>query len=187
MTNIRLDKDMAVDSIGKVRSKKEISEYAKEDYYIRNKAKYIKIADDRMNGATLESIGRKLNLTRERIRQILQKYFPDLEFPDLRVKYSGRLKGGHMIPCKQCKKKIYVTKRLEEIRKYCSQECFYKYRGFKKLPIPVTRMTKKQFQKYNRERCNMYYHKHKNELWFKQKIKERNRITRLKNLKTNKK
>ena len=57
----------------------------------------LKIIELRKKGTTLDDIGREVNITRERVRQILKKYAADLDFEairnDQRVEHAEKFRG----------------------------------------------------------------------------------------------
>lgn len=154
----------------------EISD--KENKHYEKKAAYIELADMKLTGQTLQQIGEKMGFTRERARQILKKYFPEIVFP----KQSGgvkTVKDDVEITCLFCKKiKIHIAYKSNLNKKFCDKACSRAYKNQHahfKIPIPWKQMTREQFRKYQNQRIKDYYRRHKDDPAFKAKIKEYNR------------
>jgi len=80
---------------------------------------------------SLEQIGRRFNLSRERIRQILQKELPNHKKYNLSA--AGKLKVKRIkLYCAECKKVILMTPRDLELREgkviFCSTNCLRRIR-----------------------------------------------------------
>ncbi len=134
---------------------------------------YMDISDLRLKGLTLKEIGKKKNLTGERIRQILQKYFPDIP---KRLESVGTIDKK----CLRCSKiSTYLNYSANRKRIYCGLECrslarvTNGERGWRHLPLEEKR-------KYYRERMRLYYPKIKNKEWFKHTVWKNNTKATLK-------
>lgn len=128
---------------------------------------------------TLADIARKKKISRQRVSQFLKEHIPDLEIPD-------RPKPVKMIEisCTCCSKKHEIPKSRDKwLRKegqktrFCSMRCVWKYR---KLTSRNYGLSKKEIKKLNAIRANKWYHEHKNDPGFKEKIRERNIMARIK-------
>lgn len=163
--------------------KKKKEPLAIMNLFYRRKVKYMAMADMKLEGKTLDEIGKKYKLSRERIRQILNQYFPDIDFPNA---YHGRPVDPSKrvdITCKQCKKVITVLKSILKSRNitFCSNQCYLDFHGYNKLPVSINRMNPEQFKVWNAARSKSYYHAHKNDPHFKRKIQMYNRRQYIKN------
>ena len=153
-----------------------------EKYLYQGKIKYMNMADMKLNGKTLLQIAKRYSVTGERIRQILKKYFSDIDFPNQKGnKGRKRIKKFIKKKCEQCRKRIKLLAYKQNLnKKFCNVKCWRKFRGYKTLPIPVNKMTRKQFNVYNNARTKRYYHAHKHEPQFQTRIKKNNKLGQLK-------
>ena len=151
----------------------------REKRFYLKKVEHMELADMKLAGKSLEEIAKVRGVSRERIRQILKQYFPDIKFPRHAGFRGGRLKDPNntiVVKCLRCGKPVYCYKNISKgIRKYCGQFCFLTSRGRKKLPISISQMTKEQYRIYHNKKCHDNYHKVHNDPAFKAKIKEYNR------------
>lgn len=145
------------------------------DVIYQKKIHYMDVADMRLEGMSLSQIGEKKGLSRERIRQILNRYFFDITFK--KCSPPGRKRSlvtFIKIECKFCKKiKTFRNFKENKKRKFCSFKCYMKYEG-RKIGRNVSGMTKEEYRKYNRIRGRRYYRVHKYDPEFRAKIKKYN-------------
>ena len=73
----------------------------------------IEMHERRVSGESLRNIGMRFGITRERVRQLIVKYYPEYVHPKKNVK--------EIRECKFCGKKILDFKRAKT--KYCSKRC----------------------------------------------------------------
>lgn len=143
------------------------------------RARYMDYANRKLSGETLESIGDIYGVSRERIRQVLKMYFPDIKFP----------KQHHPATLSRVEKKCFresCTNIMSGLNSYvsrhpyCSRQCYLINTG--KNIVNISSMTKEEFRVFNNNRCKNYYHrvlKHKPD--FQKKVKEYNRLASEKN------
>lgn len=160
-------KEMKIVSKGLSKREERMRAYIRERNELTNMNinRADEMRDLRITGMTLDEIGKKYNLTRERVRQILKQFFP---FEDLNI-YHKSLAYEDTV-CGYCKKdmRCLVTKKT----KYCSKIC--SGFGSRKHQDALWKETP-EYKAECAKRAYDYYHKHKNEPRHKAKIKEYNR------------
>ena len=120
---------------------------------------------------TLKEIGIELGITRERVRQILRNCYgknSDFLSKNGNSEWVKPLKKYQPITCVHCSKEFSIRERLS--KKYCSDECRLAYRNTRSRFPGI-------FDKaeLNRLHASTYYHTHKNEPDFIEKIKQNNK------------
>ena len=116
---------------------------------IIEKRRIKKILNLRSKGYTLDEIGKKLDVTKERIRQIVYIKFsePELKlFLSYKKKKKLRIKRVTRV-CKNCGKKLFVM--VTNKQNYCNMDCWKQHKTFKHWGIKVpTNLSKTERIKY---------------------------------------
>jgi hypothetical protein len=118
------------------------------DRYNKRRRRLMKIKKLRDEGKTLEEIGAKIGITRERVRQI-SKFI---------IGWKNRIVRPPKPPkTHQCLRKGCTNRVLARAeRKYCSRECWYIAANRK----PLKDLTPEERRKYNNDRTKKYIQNH---------------------------
>jgi len=116
----------------------------------------------RIAGESLQEIGKLYNLSRERVRQILKKYYP--EYTHVQASHK------EIRTCAQCGKKFFELRSSR--RKFCDRLCSSK--ALRK------NRTVEEIREMRRLKASQYYHSVKNTKHYKELKKKWNEKSRLK-------
>lgn len=145
------------------------SKESRKEYQVRLKrAEVMKNLYEK--GKTLNEVGLKYNLSRERIRQIIVQFFPGFEF-----RHSHEGAGFHKICANPKCRKPFISTGWDA--KYCSRICVHM--------IKRKYHTAEEIRQANATRTRNWYNKHKDDPAFKEKVHQYN-MTQKKNLKLRK-
>lgn len=123
----------------------------KKERLNKYKKRLDEVASLREQGMTLEQIGERLGVTRERIRQL------SINIPNWdNTVWNKRPRKTYTFTCAHCG--VDFTKRLKRSYKYCCIEHTPIYR--RRLPVPIKKMSKEEWLKYNNDRTRAYYNKY---------------------------
>lgn len=157
---------------------------------MKKHAKIQKMAYMKRERKSLAEIGKAFHVSREYVRQLLAKYYPDEIFPDLN---KGRPKKPTVIfPCQECGKGNMLPSYIFNARKglFCNAQCRENLKRKQTVGLKASNTkyaTIEQKRMFNNIRTKQYYKLHRNDPAFKEKIKKYNKIQalRLKKIKNN--
>ena len=129
----------------------------------KNNERLIDIRKMRESGSTLQEIGTKYGVSRERIRQICQLN----SIAGYRVYKRVEIKCAN----KDCQKMI--VKVPSSPSKYCCNDCRLKSVRINPL-MAIKDYPEEERKKYERERMREWCHRNKNEDWYKASTREHN-------------
>lgn len=119
------------------------------------------------SGMRLQQIGKEIGKTRERVRQILNKYYPDeyqLQKDENSVRRLIDRQTQVVSVCRHCGKES----KAEHPRVYCSRVCLRAHMKKYEYPewvgdrsIRRENFTKEEWKQINNFRTRMYYHTHR--------------------------
>ena len=149
-------------------------------FNVSNKIEYIEKIGERaykmkclrMEGKSLEYIGKEFSITRERVRQILKSFFPNEILPKLNNKgrkFVQRVKAN----CTFCGIEFEMFPRHVKKRMICNFKTCPKFK-------PIQGRTPEEIRLFNRNRMREYNRKHKDDPHTKMKRKEYNRRAAIK-------
>lgn len=117
------------------------------------KCNYKEVLRLRETGLSLEEVGKLSNISRERVRQLVERYGNDAH----KFHAKAKPKPLFMIVCKQCGNITMVTKSQKDTRKFCNSKCHLKFKM-----IRPSGMSKTEYYEWKkdsmRKYANVWYH-----------------------------